>query len=295
MIAIFCLATYSCKQGAGSGSSKNTTLNGFKYQLLNDAPGETAKEGDYVYFRYNVKNNDSIIFSSTSQVPLIKFKLPKLDTTTDMKKAIPISELLYKMSKSDSAVVYQKLDEATKASIGLKDATELTFEVYLDNIKDEAAYKADMEADQKAAQERADAAKAKMPEIESFVKTSLANYKSKKAKINTTASGLKYVIHEEGTGAKAEAGKTVSVNYFGALISDGTRFDDSFSRGDEFSFPLGAGQVIPGWDEGIALLKEGSKASFFIPYTLAYGEAGSPPVIPAKADLMFYVELNKVK
>ena len=106
---------------------------------------------------------------------------------------------------------------------------------------------------------------------------------------------MKYVIHEEGTGAKAEAGKTVSVNYFGALISDGTRFDDSFSRGDEFSFPLGAGQVIPGWDEGIALLKEGSKASFFIPYTLAYGEAGSPPVIPAKADLMFYVELNKVK
>ena len=67
MIAIFCLAAYSCKQGAGSGSSKNTTLNGFKYQLLNDAPGETAKEGDYVYFRYNVKNNDSIIFSSTSQ------------------------------------------------------------------------------------------------------------------------------------------------------------------------------------------------------------------------------------
>ena len=102
-------------------------------------------------------------------------------------------------------------------------------------------------------------------------------------------------LHEEGTGAQAEAGKTVSVNYYGALISNGERFDDSFSRGEEFSFPLGAGQVIKGWDEGIALMKEGSKATFFIPYQLAYGEAGSPPVIPTKADLMFYVEMNKVK
>ena len=71
-------------------------------------------------------------------------------------------------------------------------------------------------------------------------------------------------------------------------------FDNSLSRGMPFSFALGRGMVIPGWDEGIALLKEGGKAFLFVPPALGYGEAGSPPVIPANSELIFYVELEKV-
>lgn len=124
----------------------------------------------------------------------------------------------------------------------------------------------------------------------------IEDFKSGKNKdqVITTASGLKYIVHTTGSGEKPEIGKLVSVNYYGSLM-DGTRFDDSWSRGQEFSFPIGQGQVIKGWDEGVSLLPIGSKATFFIPYALAYGEAGSPPTIPAKSDLVFYVELNGVK
>ncbi|MFM9951914.1 MAG: FKBP-type peptidyl-prolyl cis-trans isomerase, partial [Saprospiraceae bacterium] len=77
--------------------------------------------------------------------------------------------------------------------------------------------------------------------------------------------------------------------------ADGKMFDSSFGRGEPIEFPLGVGQVIPGWDEGLSLLKQGGKATLFIPYQLAYGDAGSPPVIPPKAELIFYVEVVKAQ
>lgn len=109
-----------------------------------------------------------------------------------------------------------------------------------------------------------------------------------------TASGLYYVVEREGTGAQATAGKTVSVHYTGTLV-DGKKFDSSYERGQPITFTLGQGQVIKGWDEGIALMKVGAKVKLIIPYTLAYGEQGFPPVIPGKATLIFDTELMDVK
>ena len=120
--------------------------------------------------------------------------------------------------------------------------------------------------------------------------TRLAAYKAGKLETKTTASGLKYIIHEAGTGKPTNNGKPVSVHYIGVL-PDGTEFDNSIKRGEPIEFPLGVGQVIKGWDEGVALLKEGGKATLFIPYQLAYGEEGRPPQIPAKSELVFYIEL----
>ena len=113
-------------------------------------------------------------------------------------------------------------------------------------------------------------------------------------KMVTTKSGLKYVDEKEGTGKEAKAGDTVEVHYTGWL-KDGTKFDSSKDRGTPFSFKLGQGRVIKGWDEGVAGMKEGGKRKLIIPYELAYGERGHPPVIPAKAELTFDVELLKVK
>ncbi len=109
----------------------------------------------------------------------------------------------------------------------------------------------------------------------------------------TTASGLKYKIIQKGNGAKAEAGANVSVHYVGTL-TNGTKFDSSRDRGQPFSFKLGRGQVIKGWDEGIALLQVGDKAILTIPAELGYGErqAGS---IPSNSTLVFEVELMDVK
>jgi peptidylprolyl isomerase len=113
--------------------------------------------------------------------------------------------------------------------------------------------------------------------------------------LKTTASGLKYYeIKKSGNPLKAEAGKTVQVHYSGYL-ADGTMFDSSVERGNPIEFKLGQGQVIQGWDEGISLMNVGDKLTLVIPYHLAYGETGHPPMIPGKAELTFDVELIEVK
>lgn len=110
----------------------------------------------------------------------------------------------------------------------------------------------------------------------------------------TTPSGLKIVMFTSyPDSAKPATGNKVMVHYSGFNM-DGSMFDSSVERGQPYGFPLGKGQVIKGWDEGIAMLREGEKAKLIIPYQLAYGEAGRPPQIPAKATLIFDVELVSI-
>jgi peptidylprolyl isomerase len=111
----------------------------------------------------------------------------------------------------------------------------------------------------------------------------------------TTDSGLQYIVLEEGDGEVAEAGDTVAVHYTGTLKSTGAKFDSSLDRGEPIVFPLGAGAVIAGWDEGIAGMKVGEKRKLIIPSDLAYGSMGSPPAIPPNADLVFETELVEVR
>lgn len=109
-----------------------------------------------------------------------------------------------------------------------------------------------------------------------------------------TESGLRYQIIHEGNGVKPNAGQTVAVHYKG-MFPDGSEFDNSFKRGNPIEFPVGMGNVIAGWDEGIQLLKVGDKARFVIPSHLAYGSRGAGGVIPPNATLVFDVELMDVK
>lgn len=95
---------------------------------------------------------------------------------------------------------------------------------------------------------------------------------------------------KQGTGAEAVAGKRVTVHYVGTL-TDGSKFDSSRDRGKGFSFSLGAGEVIRGWDQGVAGMKVGGLRRLTIPSDLAYGDRGYPPVIPPRATLVFEVEL----
>jgi len=110
----------------------------------------------------------------------------------------------------------------------------------------------------------------------------------------TTPSGLTYLITKKGTGRPLKAGDTVVMNYTGTL-TNGVKFDSSHDRNEPFAFKLGAGQVIKGWDEGVAKLRVGDQAILVIPGKLAYGPQGIAPVIPPDSTLIFIVEVVDVK
>jgi FKBP-type peptidyl-prolyl cis-trans isomerase FkpA len=109
-----------------------------------------------------------------------------------------------------------------------------------------------------------------------------------------TPSGLRYQNIAQGQGAEAAAGRTASVHYTGWL-TNGEKFDSSRDRNQPFSFTLGAGQVIAGWDEGVSGMKAGGRRKLVIPASLGYGTSGAPPDIPPGATLVFDVELLDVR
>mgnify|MGYP001031285835 CR=1 FL=1 len=115
---------------------------------------------------------------------------------------------------------------------------------------------------------------------------------AKKEGVVTTSSGLQYIVLKEGTGKKPKATDTVLVHYRGTLLN-GKEFDSSYSRNQPIEFPLN--RVIPGWTEGVQLMKEGAKYKFFIPSQLAYGPFGAGPDIGPNETLIFEVELLKVR
>jgi peptidylprolyl isomerase len=117
-------------------------------------------------------------------------------------------------------------------------------------------------------------------------------------KMTTTASGLQYTDSVEGTGASPEKGQTCVMHYTGWLYENGqkgAKFDSSVDRGQPFEFPIGAGRVIAGWDEGVASMRVGGKRTLIIPPSLGYGARGAGGAIPPNATLMFDVELLGTK
>lgn len=112
---------------------------------------------------------------------------------------------------------------------------------------------------------------------------------------NQEGAKLETTDIQVGTGAEAVAGKNITVHYTGTLKSDGSKFDSSLDRGEPFSFVLGTGQVIQGWDQGFAGMKVGGKRKLVIPAALAYGEQSPSPAIPPNSDLVFEVELLGVE
>ena len=114
---------------------------------------------------------------------------------------------------------------------------------------------------------------------------------AKKEGVKVTSTGLQYRVIKEGTGAQPTATDEVTVHYTGKLL-DGTVFDSSVNRGEPATFPLN--RVIPGWTEGVQLMKEGAKYEFYIPSDLAYGPNGVPNAIPPHATLIFEVELISI-
>ena len=133
--------------------------------------------------------------------------------------------------------------------------------------------------------------------LTALVATATTSVHAQQGKPMTTPSGLQIIEVKEGTGA-SPVGKTAVVHYTGWLYQDGkkgAKFDSSVDRKEPFEFPVGAGRVVKGWDEGVASMKVGGKRTLIIPPALGYGARGAGGVIPPNATLMFEVELLAVK
>ena len=168
----------------------------------------------------------------------------------------------------------------------------LRFEVRVDDFYPESEYATRLGAKiKKDTDARIEKMKADHPEETATAAQQLTEYLAKnKIEAQPTASGLYYVMTQEGNGEKPEVGQMVQVHYTGKLL-DGTLFDSSIERGQPISIPIGVGQVIPGWDEGIMLMSKGEKGVLYIPYYLAYGDRQAGDKITPFSNLMFEVEL----
>jgi len=271
------------------------TKSGFEFIKHIDKKGDLIKTGEYAYFRYFIKKRDSVMMSSATQGDIGRMKVPSEEEIAQQPMASPVLEGIMNMGKGDSLSVYFPVSNLPRPVPGMGDEPYLTYSLFLEDIVDEAEHNKFMEKEKKRLEAEAAKVKAREAAIEKKVSGIAADYTkgSLNNKIKSTPSGLKYIIHEQGSGKQAQNGNTVLVQYYGAL-TDGKMFDNSFKRGQAFNFPLGQGRVIKGWDEGIALFKEGTKATLFIPSELGYGATGSPPNIPGGAELIFYIELEKV-
>lgn len=286
LLSAFTLLIISCKP------SETKTPSGYNYEVVTEGTGDVPKTNDYVMFTIKISGEDGKVLQEMKEGP----QMPILQIPAEFptgKEANPVLELLAKSKVGGTYKLFMPVDSIPNAPVDIQAMKLITYEIVVKQIKNEEQYKIYMEEQQAEMQANITANMEKIPAIEELVKTTLDDYKAGKLETETTASGLKYYIVKPGEGANAANGNTVTVNYYGTLM-DGTMFDNSFQRGQSFPFPLGQGQVIKGWDEGIALLNKGAKAFLFIPATLGYGEAGSPPVIPANADLVFYVELEDI-
>jgi FKBP-type peptidyl-prolyl cis-trans isomerase FkpA len=275
-----------------------TTEHGYRFEHVVNTGGTKAQPGDAVRIHLYTWLGDSLMNSTRRRgSEPFETKLPSAENLKQFTDKFPAQlEAVLLMAEGDSAVIYEQLDSTMKASLpkGMEHVTEVKYGIALVDIldKEELAKKeAEAQAKQAEMMVKMEAVKANFPAVESKVKGFAKQYTGGQlaSQLKSTPSGLKYIVLEEGTGAKLKNGEEAELQYYGCL-TNGTMFDNSFERGQPLPVAVGGGRMIPGFDEGVALLNHGAKALLFIPSNLGYGEQASGP-IPANSELIFYVEI----
>ena len=266
-------------------------LKGIKYKIVKDLPGKKAAIGDVVEYNLIVKQNDSVLFDTH------KTGKPTPDRVSEVKGSGQWQAVYPLVTAGDSVIVEISCDTIIKniptdkrdqLPPWLAKGKKITLYMSFISIKSMEEYKKDMEA-KEAAQGEAD---------DKILQDYFAKNNIKATKI---AAGLYYTIEKDGAGNNITAGETVTINYTGRTL-DGNIFDSNVDSSFEgmhhvkpFDFVPGNASVIKGWEEGILLLKKGTKATLYIPSPLAYGSQSPAPSIPANAILIFSMDVLDVK
>lgn len=255
---------------------------GYEYKYVIKGSGELPQQGEIVV--YNMKymdEKDSVLFESSSDQPaLVQCDSNQWNNGGPLYKAFNI------IKEGDSILIKiptkTLFEESFRAAIPpyLNPEGSITFCIGASNIMTQEEMQAE------AISRGEEQLKDDIEIIEQYLAENNITAQS-------TESGLRYVIDVEGAGDYPQPGDNVKVHYTGTLL-DGTKFDSSLDRNEPLEFAIGRMQVIPGWDEGIALLKPGGKGTLFIPSPLAYGERGAGGVIAPNSVLKFDVELVEV-
>ncbi len=276
---------------------------GLEYKIVKDNGQPKAQTGDLLSVHLIVKTDRDSLLQSTYDIGLPQIINIAPDSTPGLYPG-DYNSMFRMLGEGDSAVF--KLDLDTMATQTMRPKPEFAEKYIVFNVKVNKHFKKGDLTDSALYAEVNTYFDAEIEKLKASEESKIASYiKKNKLEPLKTASGLQYIIVEEGTGEKPAAGDTVQVNYTGALVATGKVFDTSIKEvaeeNDMFNamrpyepakFAIGVRQVIPGWDEGLLLLPKGSKAKLIIPSELAYGENGDGRgVIPPFAPLVFDIEL----
>lgn len=292
LLALSLLGLTACESGGGSSSGEVQVLDDGTQYIYHTKTGNPAgKPTDYVLFHVYTGTPTEVFNSSRDTGNEPAYQIPPEGTPTN--PASPVPGFLETMGLGDSLTIIVNLDTLPQKPPGFENESILHYSIAIQEIQSNAEYEVLLQEKREADEKVAEGVRARRPEVEALVQETITKYGAGSLEgVVALDNGVKVYTVEEGDGDLPALRENVKVLYYGAL-TDGTRFDDAFSKGTPIEFPLGTGRVIKGWDEGLAQLKKGTKAFLMIPPDMGYGATGSPPVIPPDAELVFYVELGK--
>lgn len=260
--------------------AQNISEHGYRYFHHHQKGGKKAKPGEAMIAHVDVFAGQTLLSSSRkTSAGTYRFEVDEKPEHYP-----PLYDAAMIMGIGDSLTIYQEVDEYMRQYLPAseKGAKEIRFEVVMLNI---------ITLEQKAA--AAKALEAAVSKIAFKVENTVRAYTTGllDAQLLQRPSGLKMLIEDIGRGDAIRVGEPVQVHYYGCL-TDGSSFDNSYSRRQPLQFPAGVGQMIAGFDEGVLQLRHGGRAYLFIPPSLAYGEEGaSGGAVPPNAELIFYIEI----
>jgi FKBP-type peptidyl-prolyl cis-trans isomerase FkpA len=301
LIMLLAAGIFACDSDTG----KRTTPSGYEYEVIEKSGNEVPEDGQFLVINMRYEDENDSVWVDTQELgrPSVVIKQDSVWKSSGR----ALEEMLINAAKGDSMMITLSAEELFKGGqMPPNIQPEDKFTIYLGvpevfNQEELQAWQQDMQEQQRkaAGQQREEQLAEDKKIIEEY-------FEENNITAQTTESGLSYVIKEEGSGEQAEAGDQVKVNYSGYVLG-GEYFDSSVKSVAEkegifnpqreygpFTFTLGEGAVIEGWDEGIALLKEGGKATLYIPSSMAYGPRQRSEKIGPNSILVFDVELVEV-